>query len=223
MKKAENRFSGTDISHIFLKNANREHIHLLNVCRPGRSACRLLIFARFSRHCLCPSDLGECSLVFCCSLQNLHWVFGHGLQCFWDQKIFLETFLFRKVTISSTASVFADFQTLKIWVPPNSPCFKGFFEKIYILSSSARSFLPNFLHPEVFKTALWISSENFFSRHSWWHGENNTRLLPCKILSPAHFFSHSFQLWITVCPLLKVINPLSRSPHRRLHLPAWNW
>ena len=168
-------------------------------------------------------SLGECSLVFCCSLQNLHWVFGYGLQCFWDQKIFLETFLFWKVTISSTASVFADFQTLKIWVPPNLPCFKGFFEKFYILSSSARSFLPNFLHPEVFKTALWISSENFFSHHSWWHGENNMRLLPCKILSPAHFFSHSFQLWITVCPLLKVINPLSRSPHRRLHLPAWNW
>ena len=28
-----------------------------------------------------PCDLGECSLVLCCSLQNLHGVFGCGLQC----------------------------------------------------------------------------------------------------------------------------------------------
>ena len=38
MKKAENRFSGTDKSHIFFENANRGHVHLLNGWQTGREA-----------------------------------------------------------------------------------------------------------------------------------------------------------------------------------------
>ena len=74
-------------NHIFFKNANRGLIHLLNVCHPGRSACRLLIISRGIAAFVCPSNLGEYSLVRLLFFQNLHWVFGYGLQCLGPEEL----------------------------------------------------------------------------------------------------------------------------------------
>ena len=44
-------------------------------------------FREVSRHLLCPSNLGEYSLVHLLFFQNLHWVFGYGLQCLGPEDI----------------------------------------------------------------------------------------------------------------------------------------
>ena len=75
------------------------------------SFCRFL--CRVASALVCPCDLGECSLVRLLFFQNLHWVFGYGLQC-----LGLEEFS-SNILVSETCDFFytisfADFQTLKI-------------------------------------------------------------------------------------------------------------
>ena len=87
-KGSGNWFPRQTNAEIFLQNWNRNLVNLLNVCQLGRSAVIVLLSHRSMRH-----FLSQCSLGQCCSLQNLHGVFGYGLQCFWDQKeLFWEHF-----------------------------------------------------------------------------------------------------------------------------------
>ena len=99
---------------IFLQNWNRNLVHLLNICQSGWSAIVILLSHRLRGIC-CPSDLGEYSLVRCCSLQNLHGVFGYGLQCFMGPEDFVSgnSFVSKNYNFFNAIS-FSNFLTLKI-------------------------------------------------------------------------------------------------------------
>ena len=124
-KKAENRISGTDKT-IFFKNANRGLFHLLNVCHPGRSACRLLIISRGIATFVCPSNLGEYSLVHLLFFQNLHWVFGYGLQCLGPEDISGNILASESYNFFYTIS-FCRFLNFKNLSSPELALFQGVF------------------------------------------------------------------------------------------------
>ena len=75
-----------DDSLIFFENATGNLVHLLNVCHPGRFSLSFPHSARFHGS-VCPSNLGEYSLVRLLFFQNLHWVFGYGLQCLGPEEL----------------------------------------------------------------------------------------------------------------------------------------
>ena len=75
------------------------------------SFCRFL--CRVASAMVCPSNLGECSLVRLLFFQNLHWVFGYGLQCLGLEELSSNILVSETCDFFYTIS-FADFQTLKI-------------------------------------------------------------------------------------------------------------
>ena len=181
--------------------------------QPSLSSIRMEL-----RGICCPSDLGECSLVRCCSFRTCMGFLGMDCNVLAPEGIVLETFLFLKVTIFSTASVFDDFQTLKIWVPPNSPCFKGFSLYFYI-----QSHVPEdsgiLLHPEVFRTALPWSVMKICSVVTL--GDMGTIIHGICLVSFCLQFTFSHVLFS--CESQFVLCSRSLIHFWRLHLPVWNW
>ena len=85
-KKAEYPVFEQTQPRFFFKNPTGNLVHLLNVCHPGRFSLSFSSSARFHGF-VCPSNLGECSLVRLLFFQNLHWVFGYGLQCLGPEEL----------------------------------------------------------------------------------------------------------------------------------------
>ena len=75
--------------------------------------CRFL--CRVASAMVCPSNLGECSLVRLLFFQNLHWVFGYGLQCLGPEEL--------------SGISFADFQHFKNLSTPVLALFQGAFSQ----------------------------------------------------------------------------------------------
>ena len=118
-------------NQIFLKSPSRELVHLLNVCHPGRSACRLLIISRGFAAFVCPSNLCEYSLVLLLFFQNLHWVFGYGLQCFGTRRYFWQHSCFRKLQFLLHNQFLPIFKLKKSEFPRTRLVSRGFPKFLY--------------------------------------------------------------------------------------------
>ena len=95
----------------YIVNPTGTHVHLLNVCHSGRSALSFPLPS--SSAMVCPSNLGECSLVRLLFFQNLHWVFEYGLPCLGPEELSGNILVSENCDFFYTIS-FADFSTLKI-------------------------------------------------------------------------------------------------------------
>ena len=123
-------FPGQTKPH-FLQKCKQGTLHLLNVCHPGRSACRLLIISRGIAAFVCPSNLSEYSLVRLLFFRNLHWVFWVWIAMFGTRRTFWQHSCFRKLRFVLHNQFCRFFKLKQIWVPPYSPCSKGPFIKIF--------------------------------------------------------------------------------------------
>ena len=126
-KKAEIPVSGQTNSQIFFENATGNLVHLLNVCHPGRFSLSFPHSARFHGS-VCPSNLGEYSLVRLLFFQNLHWVFGYGLQCWGPEETFWQHFGFRKLRFL-LHNQFCRFLNFKNLSTPVLALFQGAFSQ----------------------------------------------------------------------------------------------
>ena len=148
----------------FLEYEARNHVHEKNICLWGRSALLSLL----------PVGLRGMGPVISVSV---HW----SVVVLWEPSLGLwswiamflgpENFvsgniLVLKVTIFSLQSVFADFQTLKIWVHPNLPCFQGVFSAFYNQSRVTEDFANPLTSWSFHNCSPETSHENVFSCHS---------------------------------------------------------
>ena len=96
-KKAEYRFLRQTTAKIFFENATGNLVHLLNVCHLGRFSLSFPHSTRF-HGIVCPSNLGEYSLVRLLFFQNLHWVFWVWIAMFLGtRRYFWQHSCFRKL------------------------------------------------------------------------------------------------------------------------------
>ena len=77
---------------------------------------------------VCPSNLGECSLVRLLFFQNLHWVFGYGLQCLGPEELSGNILVSENCDFFYTIS-FADFQHFKNLSTPVLALSQGAFSQ----------------------------------------------------------------------------------------------
>ena len=98
----------SDTAEILQRKSNRDSCSSVERLSFG-SVSLVVSSAELPRLWFCPSDLGECSLVRCCSFRTF--IGFLGMDCnVWDQKNFLATFLFQKIVISSKQSVLPIFK-----------------------------------------------------------------------------------------------------------------
>ena len=97
-------------------------------------------------------------------------------------------FVLKVILFSHCNQFFADFRTLKIWVHPNLPCFKG-FSLHFLFRVVWQRIFQILLHPEVSRLLIHDQSWKFLQFVTLvWHGSNDTWHMPCKLLFPVHFF-----------------------------------
>ena len=114
------------------------------------SFCRFL--CRVASALVCPSNLGECSLVRLLFFQNLHWVFGYGLQCLGLEELSSNILVSETCDFFYTIS-FCRFSNLKNLSSPELALFQGVF----------RNILFRIVVPEVFAKLLTIEKfQNFY-------------------------------------------------------------
>ena len=114
------------------------------------SFCRFL--CRVASALVCPSNLGECSLVRLLFFQNLHWVFGYGLQCLGLEELSSNILVSETCDFFYTIS-FCRFSNFKNLSSPELALFQGVF----------RNILFRIVVPEVFAKLLTIEKfQNFY-------------------------------------------------------------
>ena len=121
-----------------------------SVIRVGQ-LCRFL--CRVASAMVCPSNLGECSLVRLLFFQNLHWVFGYGLQCLGLEELSSNILVSETCDFFYTIS-FCRFSNFKNLSSPELALFQGVFPKSFISNSRARSLCQTSYNWEISKLLL---------------------------------------------------------------------
>ena len=123
---------------------------------------------------VCPSNLGEYSLVRLLFFQNLHWVFGYGLQC-----LGLEEFS-SNILVSETCDFFytisfCRFSNFKNLSSPELALMQGAFSQNFGILSRHKFKLLNFLQLRNFKTFTFSKNLQILSQSSPWSDNSLTR------------------------------------------------
>ena len=112
----------------------------------------LSFLCRVASALVCPSNLGEYSLVRLLFFQNLHWVFGYGLQCLGLEELSSNILVSETCDFFYTIS-FCRFSNFKNLSSPELALFQGVF----------RNILFRIVVPEVFAKLLTIEKfQNFY-------------------------------------------------------------
>ena len=118
---------------------------------------------------LCPSNLGEYSLVRLLFFQNLHWVFGYGLQCLGPEDISGNILVSENYNFFY-CNQFCRFLNFKNLSSPELALFQGAFSQNFgILSRVTSVYFINFLQLRIFETFTFSKKKlKIFSQSSPW-------------------------------------------------------
>ena len=117
-----------DTAEILHRKSNRDTCSSVERLSFGSvQPCRLL--CRVASAMVCPSNLGECSLVRLLFFQNLHWVFGYGLRCLGPEELSGNILVSENCDFFYTIS-FCRFSNFKNLSSPELALFQGVFRNL---------------------------------------------------------------------------------------------